>query len=204
MQDQHKDEFVEPQDIIGRYQVLSESNASLREARSKAEKVIDDLNNEIEAFVKEQTTAKVTYNNKIGVQQKALEDFETEKSKLSKDNEENTNNRLKKTSEHGQIIMTIDSLFNKVASRGKDLIASNPYKERPPLKDFNDLGECEKQSDVQLEIIREFVQNFHHFCELLNKPNIQNPTAQVDIDRLLEILEQKHKDEVEDFMQYKK
>lgn len=135
---------------------------TLREARYKAEKVIDDLTNEMEAYTKEQTTAKVTYNNKIGVQQKTLEDYENEKAKLSRDNEENTTNRLKKTSEHGQILMTIDSLFNKVAAKGKDLIASNPNKESS-LKDFNDLAECEKQADLQLEIIKEFVQNFQEF-----------------------------------------
>ena len=79
-----------------------------------------------------------------------------EKAKLSRDNEENTTNRLKKTSEHGQILMTIDSLYIKVTSKGKDLIASN-YKDKPPLKDFNDLAECEKQADYQLKIIMEFV-----------------------------------------------
>ena len=62
---------------------------------------IDVLSNEKDTYEKEQTTAKVTYNNKIGVQQKTLEEFETEKAKLSRDNEENTTYRLKKTSEHG-------------------------------------------------------------------------------------------------------
>ena len=44
--------------------------------------------------------------------------------------------------------MTIDSLFNKITLRGKDLIASNPNKDRPPLKDFDILAECEKQADA--------------------------------------------------------
>ena len=47
---------------------MNDSNSNLRETRLKTEKVVDDLNNEMEAYTKEQTTAKVTYNNKIGVQ----------------------------------------------------------------------------------------------------------------------------------------
>ena len=140
------------------------------EERSKAEKVIEDLINDMEVYTKEQNTAKVTYNNKIGVQQKNLEDYETVKAKLSRDNEENTTNRLKKTSEHGQILMTIDSVFNKILLRSKDLIASNPNKDRPPLKDFNYSPEIEKQADAQLEIIKEYVQNFMEFCNRLNRP----------------------------------
>ena len=127
----------------------------------------------MEEYKKRNDIAKVSYTNKIGTQQKTLEEYETEKSKLSRDNEENTNNRLKKTSEHGQIIMTIDSLYNKVVHplKGYPLVAHNPLKERAPLKDFNDLPECEKVADLQLETIKDFVQNFHSFVELLNKPS---------------------------------
>ena len=150
--------------------ILSDSNSHLMEERSKAEKVIEDLINDMEVYTKEQNTAKVTYNNKIGVQQKNLEDYETVKAKLSRDNEENTTNRLKKTSEHGQILMTIDSVFNKILLRSKDLIASNPNKDSPPLKDFNYSPEIEKQADAQLEIIKEYVQNFMEFCNRLNRP----------------------------------
>ena len=158
----------------------------------------------MEAYTKEQTTAKVTQNNKIGVQQKLLEDYETEKAKLSRDNEENTTNRLKKTSEHGQILMTIDSLFIKVTGRGKDLIASNPNKDRPPLKDFNDLVECEKQADAQLKIIMEFVQNFQEFQNRLNKPEYSQFGQGLDIDILLKSVHEKFPEEEEEFQRYKK
>lgn len=55
----------------------------------------------MEEYIKTQTIKKLSYNNNIGAQQKTLEDYESEKAKLSRDNEENTTNRLKKTSEHG-------------------------------------------------------------------------------------------------------
>ena len=160
--------------------------------RDRAEKVIDALTEEMENYTKEQTTAKVTYNNKIGVQQKTLEDFETIKQKLSRDNEENTSNRLKKTSEHGQILMTIDSLFQKVTLKGKDLIASNPFKDsgnRQPHRDFDNLVESEKQADDQLEIIKEFVQNFHTFQDRLNSTEHAQAASGTDMNAILNILE---------------
>ena len=48
--------------------MLADSNEHLMRERDKAEKVIDALTEEMENYTKEQTTAKVTYNNKIGVQ----------------------------------------------------------------------------------------------------------------------------------------
>ena len=47
--------------------------------------------------------------------------------------------------------MTIDSLFQKVTLKGKDLIASNPFKDsgnKQPVRDFGNLAECEKQADA--------------------------------------------------------
>ncbi len=56
------------QDVLGRYQTLSDSNAHLMEERFKAENVIEVLGNEMEAYTKEQTSAMVTKTNAIGAQ----------------------------------------------------------------------------------------------------------------------------------------
>ena len=55
----------------------------------------------MEEYIKTQTVRMLAFNNDIGIQQKNLENFESEKAKMTRDNEENTSNRLKKTSEHG-------------------------------------------------------------------------------------------------------
>ena len=123
----------------------------------------------MEEYIKTQTVRMLAFNNDIGIQQKNLENFESEKAKMTRDNEENTSNRLKKTSEHGQILMTINNMFERVTSKGGALIAQNPFKDRGPLKDFEDRGELEKQAEVQLGIIKEFIENFQTFQTRLNK-----------------------------------
>ena len=90
--------------------------------------------------------------------------FESQKAKMTRDNEENTSNRLKKTSEHGQILMTINNMFERVTLKGNALIAQNPLKDKGPLKDFNnESGEVEKIAEIQLGIIKEFIENFQTF-----------------------------------------
>jgi len=53
----------------------------------------------------------MTLNNKIAVKQSWLESIEDQKSKLMAESEENTTKKMRKTTEHGQILMTIDNLF---------------------------------------------------------------------------------------------
>ena len=86
----------------------------------------------------------VSNNNMIAQKKKNLEEFESEKAKMTRDNEENTNNRLKKTSEHGQIFMTINNMFERITQKGGALVAQNPFKDNPPLKDFGDIPALEK------------------------------------------------------------
>ena len=68
---------------------------------------------------------------------------------MTRDNEENTNHRLKKTSEHGQILMTINNMFERITQKSEkggagNLVAQNPFKDNPPLKDFGDIPALEK------------------------------------------------------------
>ena len=129
VQVKHQDMFIELQDILSRHQVLSDSNATLRQKRKEKEQDSEQITKQMEKYIKEQTIKKLEYNNNIGTQQKTLEDFESEKAKLSRDNEENTTNRLKKTSEHGQILMTINNMYETIMKRGSPLIAQNVFKD---------------------------------------------------------------------------
>ena len=66
---------------------------------------------------------KMTLNNKIATKQQRLEKIEDLKGRLMAESEENTSKKMKKTTEHGQILMTIDNLFQKCLER-KELIVS--------------------------------------------------------------------------------
>ena len=122
------------------------------------------ISKEMEEYINDKTAAMLRQNNDIQIKQKQLEHFESQKAKMTRDNEENTSNRLKKTSEHGQILMTINNMFERVTSKGGALIAQNPLKDQGPLKDFNnESGEVEKTAEIQLGIIKEFIENFQTF-----------------------------------------
>lgn len=54
---------------------------------------------------------KMTLNNKIAKKQKKLEKIEEHKGHLMAESEELTSKKMKKTTEHGQILMTIDNLY---------------------------------------------------------------------------------------------
>ena len=133
---------------------------NLRTKKKEKDNESEEINKRMEEYIKTQTIKKLSYNNNIGAQQKALEDYEGEKAKLSRENEEKTDSRLKKTSEHGQILMTINNMFERVTTRGKDLVAQNPLKDSGPLKDFEDRSALERQAQIQLEVIHEFITNF--------------------------------------------
>ena len=128
------------------------------------------ISKEMEEYINDKTAAMLRQNNDIQIKQKQLEQFESQKAKMTRDNEENTSNRLKKTSEHGQILMTINNMFERVTLKGNALIAQNPLKDKGPLKDFNnESGEVEKIAEIQLGIIKEFIENFQTFQQRLNK-----------------------------------
>ena len=77
----------------------------------------------MEEYIKAQTIKKLSYNNNIAAQKNTLDEYETKKAKLSLDNEENATKRLNQTSEHGQILMTINNMFERVTTKGKDLVS---------------------------------------------------------------------------------
>ena len=124
----------------------------------------------MEEYIKAQTIKKLSYNNNIASQKNTLDEYEAKKAKLSLDNEENATKRLNQTSEHGQILNTINNMFERVTTKGKDLVSQNPFKDTPPLKDFSDMPALEKQAQVQLQIIKEFIQNFQTFQKQINTP----------------------------------
>ena len=80
---------------------MSDSNRDLRAKRKEKDNESEIISKEMEEYIKTKTVQMLAFNNDILIQKKALENFESEKARMTRDNEENTSNRLKKTSEHG-------------------------------------------------------------------------------------------------------
>lgn len=111
VKEQNQDEFGELHDILSRYQTLKDSNQRLQENQRKYTEEIDSYNRLIATTTKDMNTMKMTLNNKIATKQQRLEKIEDQKGRLMAQSEENTSKKMRKTTEHGQILMTIDNLF---------------------------------------------------------------------------------------------
>ena len=83
-------------------------------------------------------TLKMTLNNKIAKKQKKLEKIEEQKGHLLAESEDNTSKKMKKTTEHGQILMTIDNLYQKCQKRDM-FISRKEFTSGEQPKNFNDM-----------------------------------------------------------------
>ena len=103
--------------------------------------------------------------------------------------------------------MTINNMFERVTTKGKDLVSQNPFKDTPPLKDFQDLPAVEKQAQVQLQIIKEFIENFQTFQKAINTPTetvsgvVSQQTVDIPIDKIIANI--KDEEDKNEFLQYK-
>ena len=69
----------------------------------------------MERYKKKAGQKTLNYTNRIAEEQSALQQIEAQKAKLMIGNEEKTEQRLKTTSQHGIILMSIRSLYRKIA-----------------------------------------------------------------------------------------
>ena len=58
-------------------------------------------------------------NNDIALKQKLLEQIEETRSKMMSESEIMTKKKLQQTTEHGQILLTVSSIFEKFKERSK-------------------------------------------------------------------------------------
>ena len=117
VKEQNSDEFQELNDILSRYYTLKGSNDKLQTTQKQFTDQLDNLNKYIAQFTKDMGSDKMSLNNRIAVQQQSLEQIEDLKGRLMAESEENTSKKLKKTTEHGQILMTIENLSRKCRVR---------------------------------------------------------------------------------------
>lgn len=61
---------------------------------------------------------------------------------------------MKKTTEHGQILMTIDNLFQKCIKRKDMIISMKEFMERDPPKNFDDMQLSGENALAQLNIVK--------------------------------------------------
>ena len=88
------------------------------------------------------------------------------------DNQEITTKKMKETTEHGQILMSINNLFQKCQER-KDLIISKEVQANE-AQEFNNINDSSQNAINQLTIIKQCLENFGLLSNALkDKASIQ-------------------------------
>ena len=168
VKNQNPDEFQELNDILSRYQTLKSSNDKLQEANNLMTRELDKMNKQIAQYTKDMGSEKMTLNNRIAVQQQSLEELEDQKGRLMAESEENTSNKMKKTREHGQILMTIENLYRKCKQR-KELQTMAESKKTDSPKNFDNTKLRAENAVQQLIIINQTIQKFATLRQVLDK-----------------------------------
>ena len=115
VQSKYADEFTALDEIETRYASLSNINLLLKERHDSSGGQTDELISRMENYKREAGAKTLNYTNRIAEEQRTLQEIEEQKTALMSGNEEQTEQLLKQTSEHGTILMSIDALFRKIA-----------------------------------------------------------------------------------------
>ena len=133
---------------------------------------MDELIAKIDNYQKTMTDKMVNATNRIGKATEAYEKAEEEKESLMVGNEEKTEKRLNQTNEHGQILMTINSLYETILkySDASSKAFIKPATVHNVPANFNLIDQNERAAIDQLGVISETITNFQLLAEKLKTP----------------------------------
>ena len=137
VKDANPDEFSELIDILSRYKQLVAKNEELKLKQKKYADEHDQISTELSLFENQMEMKQTLINNRMSKQQEQLEAVDKEKSQLLAQRDESTKLKSKKITETGQILMTIDNLYQK-CEQMKDIFPSNKnVRLYDKVKDYN-------------------------------------------------------------------
>ena len=137
VKDANPDEFSELIDILSRYKQLVAKNDELKLKQKKYADEHDLISTQLSNFENEMEVKQTLINNRMSKLQEELEKEDKQKSQLLALRDENTKLKSKKITETGQILMTIDNLYQK-CEQMKDIFPSNKnVRAYEKVKDFN-------------------------------------------------------------------
>lgn len=213
VQTTYTDEFNDLSEIDTRYRRLSDTNALLQTRHNQSGGQTDALIGQMDAFKRESDVKTLSFTNRIAAEQRGLQDIEEQKAQLMIGNDEKTEQLLKKTSEHGTILMSIDSLYKKVAVKNEQNGMDTNFTQHKSgdVRDDAASGSMpvftEKTCEDQLEVIKTYITSFERFRKELGS-RVDDSDASVKkhnqknlFQKMLQNLENDpaYADEVDDF-----
>ena len=177
VKEQHPDEFQELNDILARYKTLSDSNIKLQSQKNRLNTELDHYVQKYQLLRDKGTTDKIKLNNEISQKQQQLEKLEDTKSRQVAENQEVTSKKMKQTTEHGQILMSIKNIFEKCRENARNaqlLISLKEYIPEEPPGNFDDMKMSGANAIAMLKVVKQGVENFKFLSDALKKQsNIQ-------------------------------
>ncbi len=113
VKEQNPDEFSELGDILSRYRQLDAKQSELHNKQRDYTDQFEKINNELVKFQSKMKEEQTVINNRISGHQKDLERVEKEKNNLLAQRDESTAQKSSKIKEMGQILMTIENVYEK-------------------------------------------------------------------------------------------
>ena len=169
----NSDEFQELNDILQRHSTLSESNAKLKARNAEIQAEVEALAMKITETKSKKNTEKMQLNNDIALKQKQLEEIEESRSKMMSESEIMTKKKLQQTTEHGQILLTVSSIFEKFKEE-KNLITSKDDLPKEQPRNIDDIDKATKLREGQLKVLLQVARNIKDVnAKLAEDPEMQ-------------------------------
>ena len=133
------------------------------------EREVDYYTTKIQETTQWAITQKIKLNNEISQRQQELEKLEDAKNRMMAENQDITTKKMKMTTEHGQILMTIDNLFQKCLQRKELIISMKEFMQNEPPENFDNMNLSGSNAIAQLQVIKQCLENFGRLSAVLKE-----------------------------------
>lgn len=180
------DEYSEIQDLVTRHDTLECANRDLMCIQTDSESLIEELRNDFQNYRKEQEMEMLAFTNQIASLSSVYDDSQ----KIRQDLETMVDRATQEGSKHslyfGQILMSVENLYLRCATRKKILQhdQTQPMDDEGPKgrdadeqEDSEDSFRKKKQTAVRhLKVILDYLKDFKEITETLRKERRGDPS----------------------------
>jgi chromosome segregation ATPase len=171
-QEEQSEEYQEIQDLVTRYETLDSANKDLMESQRSTETRIEEFRTEFQNYKREQAVAMLDLTNKEDKLSSELDEVSRERQVLEHRLDEVTQADSQHSLHFGQILMTVENLFERCTTKRKNL-----QHVQVPLDDEDEDGKLEQEENKQkqqeairqLKTIYAYLKDFKDIVEELRK-----------------------------------
>lgn len=161
----NQDEFTDVIDILSRHQQLKAKNQELQLKQQEYTDQYEAISKELAEEKNKREMQQTMIQNSMSIQQQRMEDIDKKKSQLLAQRDENTRMRSNKITETGQVLMTIDNLYEKCSQKHPDVFPltakyTQDFSSFDSIKDFDKPNDRGRKAEIQLRILIKAIKHF--------------------------------------------